>query len=46
MEIGTKISREHNEMDFDSTIFQKLVGSLMYLITTRPHIMYGVKFDF
>jgi hypothetical protein len=41
--IGTKLCREQNEMDFDSTIFIKLVGSLMYLIGTRPDIMYGVS---
>jgi hypothetical protein len=41
--VGTKLSREQNEMDFDSTIFKKLVGSLMYLTMTRPDIMYGVS---
>jgi hypothetical protein len=30
-------------MDFDSTIFKKLVGSLMYLTATRPYIMYEVS---
>jgi hypothetical protein len=40
---GTKLSREQNEMDFDSTIFRKLVGSLMYLTVTRPDIMYGIS---
>jgi hypothetical protein len=30
-------------MDFDLTIFKKLVGILMYLTTTRPYIMYGVS---
>jgi predicted tellurium resistance membrane protein TerC len=29
--IATKLSREHNEMDFDSNIFKKLVGSFMYI---------------
>jgi hypothetical protein len=43
MAVGTKLSREQNEMDFDSTIFKKLVGSLMYLTTTRPDIMYGIN---
>jgi hypothetical protein len=43
MEVGTKLSREQNEMDFDSTILRKLVGSLMYLTATRPDIMYGVS---
>lgn len=36
---STKLSREDNEMDFDTTIFRKLVGRLMYLITTRLDIM-------
>ncbi|XP_057864409.2 secreted RxLR effector protein 161-like [Cryptomeria japonica] len=40
---GIKLSREDNEMDFDTTIFRKLVGSLMYLTATRPDIMYGVS---
>jgi hypothetical protein len=43
VEVGTKLSREQNEMDFDSTIFRKLVGSLMYLTATRSNIMYGVS---
>jgi hypothetical protein len=41
--VGTKLSREQNEMDFDSTVFKKLVGSLMYLTAIRPDIMYGVS---
>jgi hypothetical protein len=41
--IGSKLSIEQNEMDFDSTIFRKLVGSLIYLTVTRPDIMYGVS---
>jgi hypothetical protein len=41
--IVTKLSREQNEMDFDSTIFRKAVGSLMYLTVTRLDIMYGVN---
>jgi hypothetical protein len=27
----------------DSTLFKRLEGSLMYLTTTRPDIMYGVS---
>ena len=27
----------------DPTLFKRLVGSLMYLIVTRPNIMYGVS---
>ena len=43
MTMGTKLSREDNEIEFDSTQFRKLVGSLMYLTTTRPDIMYTVS---
>ena len=41
--VGTKLNRENIEKGFDSTIFRRLVGSLMYLTTTRPNIMYGVS---
>ncbi|XP_059067506.1 secreted RxLR effector protein 161-like [Cryptomeria japonica] len=41
--IGTKLSREDNETDFDSTILRKLDASLMYLTTTRLDIMYEVS---
>ena len=41
--VGTKLNREATEKDFDSTIFRRLVCSLMYLTTTRPDIMYGVS---
>jgi hypothetical protein len=44
--VGTKLSREKNETDFDSTIFRKLVGSLMYLTATSPDIMYGASLIF
>ena len=43
MVVGTKKNREHTMKGFDSTIFRRLVGSLMYLTTTRLDIMYGVS---
>jgi hypothetical protein len=43
VEIDTKLSREQNEMDLDSIIFRKLVGSLMYFTTTWRDIMCGVS---
>jgi len=43
MVVSTQLSRDQNEMDFDSIIFRKLVESLMYLTATRPDIMYGVS---
>ena len=43
MVVGTKLNRENTEKGFDSTIFKRLVGCLMYLTTTTPNIMYGVN---
>lgn len=40
--VGTKLNREDSENGFDSTIFRRLVCSLMCLTITRPDIMYGV----
>ena len=41
--VGTKRNREDTEKGFESTIFRRLGGILMYLTTTRPNIMYGVS---
>ena len=43
MAVGTKLNKEDIEKGFDSTIFKRLVRSLMYHTTTRPYIMYGVS---
>ena len=43
MTMGTKLSKEDNENEFDSTQFRMFIGSLMYLTTTRPNIMYAVS---
>ena len=37
----TKIGKEDQSPNIDSTLFKKLVGSLMYLTTTKPHIMFA-----
>ena len=39
---GTKLSKEEKGSNVDPTMFKRLVGSLMYMIATRPYIMYGV----
>jgi len=41
--LGTKLSRENAGTKVDATLFKKVVGSLMYLTTTRPDLMYGVS---
>jgi hypothetical protein len=41
--IGLKLSKDDRGSNVDPTLFKRLVGSLMYLIATRPNIMYGVS---
>eukprot|EP00253_Pinus_taeda_P006096 PITA_06096 len=41
--MGLKLSREDNSKDFDPSLYKSIVGSLMYLTTTRPNIMYAVS---
>ena len=38
-----KLSKDDDGSTIDPTLFKRLVGSLMYLIVTRPDIMYGVS---
>ncbi|TXG67201.1 hypothetical protein EZV62_008476 [Acer yangbiense] len=40
---GLKLSKNGEGKLVDSTLFQSLVGNLMYLTTTRPDIMYDVS---
>ena len=40
---GLKLSKEDEGSIVDPRLFKRLVGSLMYLTTTRPDIMYGVS---
>ena len=41
--IGLKLSKDDDGSTVDPTLFKRLVGSVMYLTTTRPDIMYGVS---
>jgi hypothetical protein len=41
--IGLKLSKKDEGSKVDPTLFKRLVGSLMYIKTTRPDIMYGVS---
>ena len=39
----TKLSKEEESSNANPTMFKRLVGSLMYMTTTRPEIMYSVS---
>jgi hypothetical protein len=42
--LGTKLSKQDEGSTIDSTLYKRLVGSLMYLTATRPDIMYATSF--
>lgn len=42
--LGTKLSKQDEGTTVDSTLYKILVGSLLYLTTTRPDIMYATSF--
>ena len=42
--LGTKLSKEYLGSIISSTLYKQLVGSLMYLTTTRPHITYATSY--
>eukprot|EP00253_Pinus_taeda_P019337 PITA_19337 len=41
--MGLKFSKEDGSKDFDPSLYKSTVGSLMYLTTTRPDIMFVVS---
>ena len=41
--LGLKLSKNDESPNVDPTLFKRLVGSLLYLIATRPDIMHGVS---
>eukprot|EP00253_Pinus_taeda_P035126 PITA_35126 len=41
--MGLKLSKEDSSKDFDPSLYKSIVGSLMYLTTTRPDIMFFVS---
>ena len=40
--IGLKLRKDDEGSTVDPMLFKRIVGSLMYLTTTRPDFMYGV----
>eukprot|EP00253_Pinus_taeda_P035307 PITA_35307 len=43
MLMGLKHNKEDSNKDFDPSLYKSIVGSLMYLTTTRPDIMFTVS---
>ncbi|XP_038904408.1 secreted RxLR effector protein 161-like [Benincasa hispida] len=43
VEPNLKLTKDHEGKKVNSTIYKQMVGSLMYLTTTRPDIMYAVS---
>ena len=43
VECGMKLHKDHDGKKIDSTLYKKIVGSLMNLTTIRPNIMYYVS---
>ena len=41
--IGLKLSKDDEGSTIDPMLYKRLVGSLMYLTTMRPNIMYEVS---
>ena len=41
--MGLKLSKNDSSKDFDPSLYKSIVGSLMYLTTTRPDIMHVVS---
>ena len=42
--LDTKLSKQDEGHIVDSTLYKSLVGSLLYIIATRPDIMYATNF--
>jgi transposase InsO family protein len=40
---GFKIMKDERGVEVDSTLFKRIVGSLMYLSATRPDMMYAIS---
>ena len=41
--MGLKLRKDDSSKDFDPSLYKSIVGSLMYLTTTRPDIMHAVS---
>ena len=39
---GCKLSKDHEYLDADHTMYRSMIGSLLYVTTTRPDVMHVV----
>lgn len=46
MEIGGTLTTYEDGQNVDETLYKQLVGSLIYLIATRPKILYSIQIIF
>ncbi|KAL8167537.1 hypothetical protein V2J09_009036 [Rumex salicifolius] len=44
MVLGEKLGKDETRLQVDHTLFKHMVGSLIYLIATRPDLMFVVSF--
>ena len=44
--LGTKLTKNGDELAENNTLYKQMVGSLMYLIATRPDLMYAISLIF
>ncbi len=44
MSISTKLDTGNEGECFDKKTYRDMIGSLLYLITTRPDIMFSIRF--
>ena len=42
-EFGMKLNKDNGGNKVDDTLYKQIVGSLMYLTTTRPNLMHDVS---
>jgi hypothetical protein len=42
-EFGLRLNKDHERKKVDNTLYKQIVSNLMYLIGTRPDIMYSVS---
>ena len=43
IDLGTKLTKNGDELEVNNTLHKQMVGSLMYLTATRPDLMYVVS---